>query len=805
MGMPAALARNLRVMGRRILANAWSNVTALACIALGLGSIVSIVRVADSNWFGAPPGVRKPEELSRAVLETRETSDPSFEVYWAATLLDQFDHTLRDHAIVGGMHEQALVVRTASVSERADGALVTSNFFNVLAVAPEFGTSLPQGATEPAVLVSRRFALRHFGAPEQAVGKALSVGKRGCIIVGTLPAGFLGTESRPIDIWLSAEAFANEYLPRDWQTDPTATAFRAFVRRRPGTSKSAVVLAGNALFTNSVGTLSDGMKREVRLWALPPARGEGSVTDAALSTTVLLLGALLWIAVCTNVAGIILVQTINRQGDSAIRLALGAQPRDLSVLWLGEISAIVLLGTIGGLGVARIARGSLISAGLVRAVPTYQGSSLHLTLVVVAVSLMAISLAMWVVVRQNQRVHVSVALNQAVRSVSGANRKTQLLLLCTQVAFSTALIYGAGLFLESYRRANAAPLGFDSSDLYFASGNFSTSGYSLPEVDRIYAMKAEELRHVVGVEAVSVGATIPFEMSFGAYVYRSGKAESVEMSYINIVSPNFFRTTNLALKQGRDFDDAVERVDGAKSVIVSEGLAKALLGSANPLGACLVVMTGPCRTVIGVVTDAQQTDIRTRVTQVYVPLTQMPDFIPSRVLFFRVRPGSATSIENRLDALLNAGTRDVPISWTPMRAVVGRQIRPWRLAAEMLSACSVIAVLILGVGVFGVVAMWVRVRAREVSILLALGAPFRSISVLLVRSLVLSVFFGAVGGLTIGTFAGYLLRDQLFDTGYVHLGALAASLAVPVIAASIALAPALLGLRKVQPAHVLRA
>lgn len=805
MGMSAMLARKLRMLGKRLLANAWSNITALACIAVGLGSIVSIVRVADSNWFGAPPGVVKPEELSRAVIETRETSDPSFEVYWAATHLYQFDRTLRDHAIVGGMHEQSLVVRTTSVSERTDGALVTSNFFKVLAVAPEFGRTLPEGAREPAVLVSRRFALRHFGAPEQAVGKALTVGKRGCIIVGTLPAGFLGTESRPIDIWLSADEFANEYFPRDWQTDPTATAFRAFVRRRPGTSKTAVVLAGSALFTNSAGTLSDGMKRQVGLWALPPARGDGSVADAALSTTVLLLGALLWIAVCTNVAGIILVQTINRQGDSAIRLALGAQPRDLSLLWLSEIATIVLLGTLGGFGVARMARGTLISAGLVRAVPIYQGSSLHLTLVVVSVSLMAISLAMWVVVRQNQRVRVSVALNQAVRSVSGANRRTQLLLLCTQVAFSTALIYGAGLFLESYRRANAAPLGFESSDLYFASGNFTTSGFSLPEVDRIYEMKAAELRRVSGVEAVSIGATIPFEMSFGAYVYRSGKAESMEMSYINIVSPNFFKTTSLPLKLGRDFDDGVERVDGAKSVIVSEGLAKALLGSASPLGACLVVMTGPCRTVIGVVADAQQTDIRTRVTQVYVPLTQMPDFVPSRVLFFRVRPESATALESRLDSLLSAGTRDVPMSWMPMRTVVGRQIRPWRLAAEMLSACSVIAVLILAVGVFGVVAMWVRVRAREVSILLALGAPFWSISVLLVRSLVLSVFFGALGGLALGTGAGYLLRDQLFETGYLHAGALVASLAAPVIAASVALAPALLGLRKVQPAHVLRA
>lgn len=796
---------DLRFAMRRLRRDAWIALTAVVCLALGMASIVSIVRVADAALFGAPPGVRGAAAVRRLYEERSESAGKDYGFFWSYSTLSQFARVYPSRIGVSGLHLQDLAVVVDATPERVDGALIAGPFFEVLNLRPFAGRQFSKSQLAAEALVSYRFASARLGGLGAALGRTIRIGRRPYVIVGVLPVDFLGTELQPVDVWLPALATRSEYLPPGWDADPTATLFRAFARISSAADEARFIAGATAVYQRAAEpSLSKATPPRVIAVPLPISRDPTRTTDALLSETAVLLASLLWVAVCANVANLVLARAIARRSESVLCLALGGSPARLLRLWAFEIVTLILLSCVAGLLVATQARHFFVAAGLIQEIQTYRSNAFHVAVAIFIASAIAAGAAMWMAVREARRVDLASSLTGVSRAVVSSRHRAQRALLVVEVGVCTALLYGAGLFITSFRNARNTPLGFQDEDLYVASGNTWAAGLSLEETDRLFSVMAERARAVPGVIAASVGVSVPFSISLGVNVHVPAGSGS-EISYINVVSPSYFRTVGIPIVRGREFDARVDSRGAMPAAIISEGLARALFGEVDPIGRCVVIVPdGACRTVVGISADAMQVNLRTRVTNVYVSLDQAPKLLPSRTLFFRVTPQNRELALAGTRAAVQQAARDIPITVNAVSALVAAELRPWKLEADLLGAFSVIAVTVLAIGVFGVVSYWASRWLPEIGLRIALGATPYSIFALILTSLAPVLCLGIIVGLAGGMIVGRSVSTQLLGVSELNSAVALLAIMTPVAATTIALVRPMSKLLRVQPADALR-
>ena len=632
---------------------------------------------------------------------------------------------------------------------RVVGGLVTANYFEVLGLRPLYGrTLLPSDddpGAPPVMVFTHDYWTRMFGADPEIVGKTVKLTTKNVEVVGVLEPGSHYTGSRKPDV------FAN-YTTNDHYTGAAMRDARThrmtnvFARLAPG----ATIEAAQMELTQINRRLQDEFRQ-----AYPEQFGyeiiarpwQDVLTESARPTFLIMMGTVLMVLLlaCANVANLALTRLIRRERELAIRSALGADRKRIRRQLFTENLVLALAGA--GLGLI------LAVAGLDLLVSyadrfTIRSEEIGMDGAVFAFTfLVGIGIAMLLAWAPSLpfTTEVGMSLNGASgRNTGGISRRQlQRVLVVSQLALSFTLLIGAGLLVRSLFRLQGVDSGFEAGTVVtLESPNFTS--LTAQEQLTLFDGTVERIRSFPGVRSAAYATWAPLQSPApeALTIEAEGLDElraSTPTGLFNTVSPDYFRTVGATLLRGRSFNrDDMPETDSV--VVVNESLSRAYFGSEDPVGRRIRWQNArgtwqPWQRVVGVVANTRDAGIaQADVHVIYQPTSQAVrrrggvagvtggGGFPAETMLVRTT-GEIGPVVRQITEIIHETDPERPVdNVITLRELMRADIAPERLNATLFSAFAILALIVAGVGVFGVMAFSVTQRTKEFSIRLALGA-----------------------------------------------------------------------------------
>jgi putative ABC transport system permease protein len=802
----------------------------IATLALGIGANTALFSIFNSLIMRPLP-VRDPGSL--ALLADGSWSYPVWQEI-SARADDLFDGAF-------AWSDQSFDLTQDGRPVPVDGAYVSGRFFDVLGVPAFRGRMLTPGddsaATPngPVAVVSHGFWRQHFGGADDVVGRQLTVlvqrQRFPFTVVGVMPPGFSGVAvGRVADVVLP---FAAEPLlqGRDSTLPETGRSWlEIMVRLEPGQT----IEHANARLRSVQSQIRDAVLPGLRgdagfaaryltqpLTVAPAAAGASRLRTqfgTPLFAMVVAVGLVLLVA-CANIASLLLARVLARRGELSVRLALGGTRWRLARLLFLESFLVAMLGAALGLLFAQWG-----SALLVQQLGTWERTvSLDLALdwrvlvfTATLACLCAISAGVAPLVALKS-VAPGEALKSAGRAMAGDRRfAVRGALVIAQLAVSFVLVIAAGLFLRTFASLNQLPLGFVPEPLVVVNVNLFASG--IPPEER--GARVERLRDAATVSGARSVSVSQMRLLTGGGWFTNNRVavgdgpmlpeDRRNRVWRNATTPGWFDTMGIPLRIGRDFSDG-DRVGSPPVAIVNEAFVRRYLSGQPPIGQTLRVDSdeGPRYEIVGVAADAVYTTPRAgMLPTMYVPLAQRgpQDWNSWRsvVLTIQAASGQRAMVERDVaTALTQADPTLVFTSGTFDQMLVATMTQE-RLVAMMSGFFGALALLLAGLGLYGVVAQSVNARRMEIGLRMALGAQPAGIVRLVFRRLgaliVVGLALGLIGSWWAARFVAPLLFQVEARDPMTFSGTAAVLIAVGVLAAWV---PARRAAR-LDPATVLR-
>jgi len=798
---------DLRYAIRGLLRTPSFAIIAILSVALGIGANVTIYTIA--NAFLEQP-IGGAHDVDRLVRIYRGDHSP-LQYHDLARIRDQ----RTAFSDVAGERMMAVAVANGGASERVLASLTTDGYFRMLAVRPELGRffgAADSVESSPVIVVSHAYWRNKLGGDPQIIGHTLEVNDHTFTIIGIAPPEF----SSSVFLWRADLWFAPRSaspllgMPFDkWGGSLYTTA-----RLAPNATAAS---ASATLATVAARLVTEDPRRYERFTLrLDHARGiaaELRPATLAASGFMMAVVVLVLLIACANVANLLLARGAARRREIGVRTALGAGRLRLVRQLLAESVIVAITGGVLGLLFATWAADLLRNFAIARSPEPIaidvapDGRVLAFALGVSVVSALAFGLAP--ALRATMVDILPVLREEAPQGTSRS--RSRRFLIGTQMALCTLLLACATLFLRSLANARVIDPGFDARGIYDASVDVSSRNLDKARMQAFYETLRERAAALPGVRSATIAAIVPLggsNMQAGSWVEgRDGGANASRppmMPNFNIVGPEYFKTLGIALVAGREFTGA--DVPGAPgAIVVNAHMAAHLWPGDNALGKRLSLdgPNGPWLSVIGVVRDTRYNSLGEKTPDfMWLPYAQNPR--AEMVLQVRAeRSGSVTAATLRdlvhgLDPLLPPPT--IGSLEDDMRIV----LLPAQLAAGLLGAFGLLALLIAGVGVYGVASYEVAQRTRELGIRAALGATARDLIELVVTQSMRVVALGALVGLLCALGVARLLTTQLYGVGATDP---VTFLAMPVFLALVAMVATLVPARRatrVDPVEALR-
>lgn len=808
------IAAGLRHLGRRPGLAAVGILT----IALGIGAATaafSLVRALILRPVAAP----EPERLVVASAVDRRGHQQLIGLDAIAALAAE-QHSFET---LGGYSGGGLVrVDANGVQDLRAVEVVTGSYFASLGIQPYLGRLISPsdapdtGATAHVVVLRYGFWQERFGGDPHVVGQTLRVDGMSLRIIGVTPPDFTGLQ---VDV--APDLTFPLWLMRELDTPPNPTrmvhAHDIFGRVRPGVTPAQAGAELKALWPSVHATFAPAGLSGDRLAAYRSevlhvesiANGFSNMRNrygTALEWLLALTGLLLLVA-CVNMGGLLLSDTAARRTELAVRVVLGAGRARLSWQMLTESLLLTSAGVVLAVPFAWLtsrAVGAILWTGSVpmtRAV-TPDGS----VLVVACAAALATGLGVGVLPVWVVRQHTSNS-DGPTRGFTHRTGRFARGLLVAQVALSVVLLFSAGLLSRSLFQLQHVDLGFGGQVLV-ARLVPEPNGYQDLDPAAYYRQLHDDLVSLPGVTSVSFSSVFPAPILAPQTINRiDGRAAGAVDGAMDMVSPGFFRTVGMTVVRGRDFDWH-DTAQSRPVALVNETLARRLFGTAAAIGRQIRIGADAARSrveIIGVVHDARMGDLhRVPVPMVFRPYWQ--EVASLRVPLVEIRaPAISPGLADGLRRVVAAAGREyysraATLDELTRQAMVRERALGW--AALILGG---LAALLVGVGIYALLAYAFTRRAREMGVRLALGASRAAI----VRMIAGQALALAVGGALIGApaalLAGHAMASLLFQLSPGDPATLAA---VVTLTAAIALAagarPALRASR-VDPMTTLRA
>ena len=785
-GLPflETLAQDIRYALRMLRKSPGFTAVAVLTLALGIGANTAIFSILEAQiWKPLPvPGSQRLIAVLRTIPRINRTTLLTEDDFpdWLAAAQNSFD---------GVCALQGVDYHTTPGTDTADMVTarpVSSGFFETLRMPPALGRAfLPeeeQSGRDREVILSYEYWQRHYASNPKIIGQSLVLDGSAYIIVGVAPAGLR------LEIIGDPDMYVPLVLTTKGNLTRSGTGLFVFARMKPGMSLSVAQAEMNVIAEQLAKEYPQrdadrGLEVEDLRDAFAPQH-QGLFFFAGAAGLVLLIA-------CANVAGLLLARGLVRQHEFAVRAALGASRRILLRQLLTEGIALGALG--GALGILAAfwsanALNALMPEDFMgrHAAPHLDGRVLAFALIF---SLGAAILAALAPGLFASRVDLNDSLRNSGRLASNASGHNRLrgVFVIAEVAMGITLLFGAGLFLNSFVRQVRAPLGFDPHNLISFVLTFSDKRYSQPQNLWLAERQIlDRVRAVPGIQDASFASQIPFAGGIGASFSVVGESAPPNArgltAIISSVDPAYFNLLKIGFLSGRAFDDQ-DTQNSQAVAIINQNFVERYLAHRDPLGAQLEIDNIGFNTSYGhvrvrIVGVVQNTELfgpnEAAFDFIYVPTSQVPVSSMNSSVFLVASSKLPTSaIVQPIRHQIAQVDRDIPptdIATMDQRA--SDALEGARGVLILAAVFAGLAIALVAVGIFGAIAYSVEQRTREFGIRLALGAsPTR----VLRNALKQSVVLGAVG-LVLGVGAslaiGRILGNALYLVPQQHDGLL---------------------------------
>jgi putative ABC transport system permease protein len=771
--------RDIRYGLRGLLKRPGFSVIALVTLALGIGANTAIFSVVNTVLLRPLP-YREPGRLVMIWGNFRSLN--MMRLGASAPEFVDFKNQGNAFSNLAAFRQMSFNITGEPGPQRVSGLRVTTELFSVLGVTPLAGRALVADDENPghdrvAVISQRLWQTRFGGNPNltQLLGHSITLDGENYTVVGIMPRDFQfpfgEDETQRADIWVPAVFSPGELNDRDRYN------YQVIGRLKPG-----VKTAEARVEMDTIGRRLEqqyprsyrGPKGEDGGWQVTVTSLEDEVVGNVRLLLWVLLGvvAFVMLIACANVTNLSLARASTRQREIAIRTALGASRGLVIRQMLTESALLGLLGGALALPLAAWGIELLIALGP-RDIPRLSEVKLDLRVLgfTLGVSLFTGLLSGIAPAWRSAGARVNDALKEASKSMtSGAARqRLRSLLVVSEIALALVLLIGAGLMLKSFRRLLAVDPGFNSDRVLTAQVWLPPARYAEPGAKlNFFAELLTRIRALPGVESASFTTGVPLTgVTFGAPFSIEGRpfdpTGKPPHAYIRTIAPEYFRTLDIALQQGRDFNDQ-DTGTSTLVVIINQTFARdffngSAIGKRFKIGG--PQSPRPWLQIAGVVRDvkADGLDAQT-VPELYLPFSQNTG--PAMTLVARTAgdpTGSVAAVRREVLSI----DKDQPVyNIRMMNQLLGASIAQRRFNMLLLGAFAVLALLLAVLGLFGVLAYSVAQRTHEIGLRLALGAQPSDVLKLIVGNGMTLALIGVAIGLA-GAFAlTRLLTTLLF-------------------------------------------
>jgi macrolide transport system ATP-binding/permease protein len=767
--------QDLRYGFRQLFRNPGVSALSILCLTLGIGANAAVFSWVEGILFRPYPAVAHQERLV-AVGGAAPGETGGEPLSWLDFQDVRRSCSLCEDAFVSKITGSTLT--SGDHAETATGSIVSANYFNAIGVRPILGRGFQPGEdvgsdSHPVVVISYQLWRNRFKGDPNIIGKTQRLNNIPHTIIGVAPDGFYGTfVGWAMYFWVPAsmeETFESGGYKLE---DRGARWIESYARLKPGVSRAQAQQEISAIATRLDQTYpATNRSRGIQLWPLweTPFNNAGALLPT-LEVMVAVVAFVLLIA-CANVGNLLLVRSFVRRHEMSVRLAIGASRIRLLKQLLTEGLILAALGTTGGLLMAYWCRHALVML-----LPRRSGVSMYLpgdidwrVLSLSAGICLIVTLIVGLIPAfQTRHLDLAGPLKAESSSVVGARRRAWTLssLVVFQVSLSFILLVGAALLLESLEKIRSADPGFTTTRVVTTGVSVIAAGYDVPRAKAFQDALIDRLKALPGVESAAFARVTP--LGYGTFSstpiavdgYQPPRNEPPTVEY-NQISPDYFSTLGIPLFSGREFTRADDET-AALVAIVNRTMVNRYWAGQDPIGRRLQIKGGKWARVVGVVADSKYESIReTPRPFFYVPLRQ--DFVRGPILNIRTSqplPSLSATLIREVHALdENLALYEM----ITLQEQVNRSTSPQLVAVTMVSTLGGLALLLAGVGLYGVMSYAVAQSTRELGLRMALGATAPNLLRLVIsrglRLTAAGILFGAVAALAFARFLEQLLYN----------------------------------------------
>ena len=770
-------------------------ITAILTMTIGVTANSTMISLIDALMFRPPAHVKDPDSLgwissARNYPGYQRISDDS-------RAIDASVWTQQKVTYDRGVNAAETVV-----------SCVSHTYFPLLGAQPIVGRNFSktedvQGSPNSVAIISHDFWRRRFEGDSSVIGKDIWLSGNSFTVIGVAPKGFRGVETPAnalnlkTDVWLlltQAPVVCSSF-GIDLLASSGSYWLYTLGRLRPGFTRSQAEAELSVFFTPD--TVSSSPTTEFQAIYRNGRRVDLS-RDGRISIWLASASLLLLIISCVNVTNLLLIRYVERRREIMIRLQMGASRARIFCQLLTENCVLMIIS-----GLVSVALLLLTIPWIFHLFPAVGGENFpdYRMLLTTAMVAAAATLATGVFPAFHAtRPEKGGALQQGYSVVSSRSTLRNALVV-TQIALALALTIGAGLFVRSVRNIEAIDLGYNPDRMLAITIDLNRSGFSPAEISGMYEQMLERVKQLPSVESAALGSSYNSGWLITGFFPDSRIQVGAEIQpVLDAVSPDYFSTFGTRILLGRAFT-VHDTWQSAPVAIVGEGLVKTIWPGEDPIGKCISLGTLTCIEVVGVCetrkTFSNLPGFGDIFQEWFVPLSQMsiddPNLkrsaIPPSVLFIRAREksGSMGSVAAAVRSTIAPISPEMPfIKIEPVANRFDNQTRQWNLGAKIFSYFGAIALAVSAIGVYGVLAFFIRSRTAEIGLRMALGATRVNIAFFILRKGFIPVVIGIALGIELSRRLSKLLQNQLFGLEHTDPASFAIAVGVIVITACLA-------------------